>query len=124
MRRVLVTGSREWADWATLCRVLAEELRSGPIVVVHGDCSRGADAMAKRWCQINDIEQDPHPAQWDHLGKSAGFRRNVLMVRLGADVCHAFVEGESKGTRHTVKLAKKAGIPTIIHKAHSALNYS
>lgn len=84
-------------------------------VIVHGDCPRGADAIAKALAIQWEVTQEAHPADWS-LGKPAGFIRNKLMVDLGADVCLAFVKDNSKGATHTINLAQKAGIPTKIYR--------
>lgn len=127
MRRVLITGSRDWDDWATLSAALTEEWnavewRHGSftqkdVVFVHGDCPTGADRMADGWCFRMDIEPERHPADWDRYGKAAGFVRNAGMVDLGADVCLAFIKNESKGATMTAELALKAGIPLKVWTA-------
>lgn len=132
--RVLVTGSRDWDDYQAVKDALNGEYfrdgRSpyGPMIVVHGACGRGADAMADaatrqmmaegRWAA-----PEPHPADWDAEPKRAGFIRNAEMVALGADVCLAFVAPCAKagcrngnphgshGATHCAVLAEKAGIP-------------
>lgn len=113
--RLLITDSRQWTDRTELERVLwAQWLNcDSPMTIVHGDCPRGADRMAREWCeQWPAISEERHPADWDTYGKSAGYRRNSEMVSLGADLCIAFVvPGKSKGTQHTIDLARKAGIP-------------
>lgn len=116
-KRVLVTGSRTWTDHDVVRDALVKARwdASGPIVVVHGACPSGADAIAAWWCRQFDhldIAQEPHPADWDSLGKRAGFARNAEMVALGADVCLAFIVDNSRGASHTADLAEKAGIPT------------
>ena len=113
--RILVTGSREWGD--------AQELRFALIraatpylpaaVVVHGACPTGADAMAAEWAADMGVPTEPHPADWDRLGKAAGPARNAEMVALGADLCLAFFK-EGSGNRGTSDCAEKAlaaGIP-------------
>jgi hypothetical protein len=117
--RVLVTGSREWADRDLLERVLGAMLqRHRPLVIVHGKCGAGADMMAARWVAMVrrenfSVREEPHPARWDLLGKAAGHARNQEMADLGADVCLAFYwkGAENAGTSDCVARATAAGIP-------------
>lgn len=116
MRRVLVTGSRNYDDKSNLFDALADQYEPG-MIVVHGG-ARGADTLAGEWVKKMQtlgyqVVAEVHPADWDRHGKSAGVIRNQDMVDAGADVCLAFPEGESRGTRHCMKAAKKAGIPVI-----------
>jgi hypothetical protein len=117
--RVLVTGSRDWDDVATIGAAIEQAVIDAgerPVVIVHGDCPSGADWHADhyaRWmrgkgCRV-DVEQ--HPANWQINGKRAGFIRNAHMVNLGADLCLAFIRNSSRGATHTAHLAEKAGIP-------------
>ena len=116
--RILVTGSRTWTDRGQINGALDELLREHrSLVIVHGACSRGADALAVAWVMDRwtfaeaDVRHEAHPADWKRLGKRAGFVRNAEMVDLGADVCLAFIRNNSRGATHTANLAEKAGIP-------------
>lgn len=116
--RVLVTGSRTWTDYAAIHSALAG-LRYGHrkrrMVVVHGACPRGADQIAGAWVQQlrhPAVVEERHPADWEGLGKRAGYVRNAHMVGLGADLCLAFVRDGSRGATHCADLAEKAGILT------------
>lgn len=109
--RILITGSRDWADWNLLNNTLNEYANERDIVVVHGDCPRGADALAQKWVDYQRVRVERYPADWNAYGKAAGFRRNAEMVNLGADVCLAFIKNGSRGATHTANLAEKAGIP-------------
>lgn len=113
--RVLVTGSREWSDPNAARKMIADRLFDLPVdsVVVHG-AARGADRFAHQEAQKLGLLVEPHPADWERYGKSAGFRRNAEMVSLGADICLAFWNGKSNGTKHTIELAQKAGIPVEV----------
>lgn len=113
--RVLVTGSREWSDPNAARKMIADRLFDLPVdsVVVHG-AARGADRFAHQEAQKLGLLVEPHPADWERYGKSAGFRRNAEMVSLGADICLAFWNGKSNGTKHTIELAEKAGIPVEV----------
>lgn len=112
--RILVTGSRAWTDEQELRLALIAEsvprLKRG-IIVVHGACPTGADAMAAEWARNYGVWTEPHPADWDQFGKSAGLRRNAEMVNLGASVCLAFIRNGSRGATHCAGLAAEAGIP-------------
>ncbi len=88
--RILVCGSRRWADVGTIRLELAAawtELATtaGAPVLVHGGCPRGADRIAdilwRRW----GGQVETHPADWDRYGRGAGMRRNADMVAAGAD---------------------------------------
>lgn len=114
--RVLVTGSRDWADELTVEGALAMAVyQQVPAVIVHGACRTGADAIASRWTRnhrVIGLTEEAHPALWQWHGKAAGPRRNAEMVNLGADICLAFIKDGSRGASHTAALAEAAGIPT------------
>jgi len=137
--RVIVTGSRALSrDWADIDLVraaldLARWDAGGPMVVVHGACPTGADAIASWWVRGHqrcgnplELSEEPPPADWDRYGRAAGFRRNAEMVALGADLCLVFAlpcskpgcrkprPHDSHGTAHCAGLARRAGI-TIRH---------
>jgi hypothetical protein len=127
--RILVTGSRNWDDEELLRAVLTEEIQKAYAlsmrpVVVHGKNPRGADALAARLCARlgpDIVLEEPHPARWDALGKSAGHVRNAEMVALGAAVCLVFAmpcgnpgcarrgRHMSHGTAGCARLARKTG---------------
>lgn len=116
--RILITGSRSWSDKHVIAKALHDATyRVSPrdVVVVHGG-ARGADALAGAVAHEWEFDVEVHPADWDRHGKSAGPRRNDAMVSLGADICLAFPLGESRGTRHCMAAAEKAGIPVIVHE--------
>lgn len=125
--RVLVTGARDWQAEQTVWDALAEVLRrlkpGEALTVVHGDCPNGADRFASRWCRLPDspdehatVVEERHPADWNRLGKKAGMVRNAEMVKLGADVCLAFLTPASVGGKACAEMAEKAGIPVQYYR--------
>jgi hypothetical protein len=122
--RVLVTGSRDWDDYQTIADALdgigadPAAFRSDTLVVVHGACPSGADAMASTWVRsylpasAGHVAEERHPADWEAHGKGAGFRRNAQMVAASADRCLAFIKDGSRGASHCARLAEAAGILT------------
>lgn len=123
--RILVTGARDWphavdgfVDYA-LGALIARTVRSfGAVVVVHGDCPTGVDAIADQHALHspygNRVRSEAHPARWREHGKAAGPMRNAEMVALGADVCLAFPGPNSRGTLDCLNKAIAAGIATQV----------
>lgn len=68
------------------------------------------------------VEEERYPADWKRYGKSAGYRRNAEMVKLGADFYIVFILDESPGSTHTYDLAKKAGIETLKYSRSTPMN--
>lgn len=112
--RILVTGSRDWTNINTIDLALKKAiLYLGPhkdIILVSGACPTGADRIAERLWQGMGRTLELHPAEWDKHKKAAGFIRNAEMVKLGADICLAFIKNKSRGAGMTADLAGKAGI--------------
>ncbi|NLT55607.1 MAG: DUF2493 domain-containing protein [Actinomycetales bacterium] len=111
--RVLVTGSRTWIDTTAITTAL-DELHAvhGPrLVVVHGACPTGADAIAHTWAHTHGVPVETHPADWS-TGRSAGPARNAAMVATNPDTCLAFIRDHSTGATGCADLAEHAGIPT------------
>lgn len=132
--RILITGSRDWDDIHGILVAIREAAdgfnRDEPkqITLVHG-AAAGADSIAARWAMNLGWTVEEHPANWRNCGNNcgdnhyryrngypycprAGFVRNSEMVKLGADICLAFIKDSSKGASMTAELAEKAGIPT------------
>jgi len=118
--RLLVTGSRDWPDKLmvekTLDELVAFGMRlshAGDVVIVHGACPRGGDKMADDWALESGFAVEQYRANWNALGRSAGFIRNKQMVDLGADLCIAFIYNKSRGASSCADLAHRALIPVV-----------
>lgn len=115
--RVIVTGSRAWPDPLKVTEELTRlYLQHGPFTLIHGDCATGADAAAHHWYEVAGQAlgciEVRYPADWEQYGKRAGPIRNEQMMKeAGADLVLAFPLFDSRGTRHTIDLAREAGIP-------------
>jgi YspA, cpYpsA-related SLOG family len=114
--RILITGGRSWSDRETIMHALLEASRGvhwSEVTVVHGG-AKGADTIASELATGFGMKVEAHLADWQAYHKAAGPLRNQKMVDLGADVCLAFLQPNSKGTANCIEKAKKAGIKTII----------
>lgn len=118
-RVVLLTGSRDWTDAGLIRETLTRLNDTIPgLVIRHGDCPTGADAIAAQWCAANAVAQDPVPADWAAHGKAAGPIRNQAM--LDREPCPeayvAFHKGASRGTQDMVVRCEKAGIRGNVYR--------
>lgn len=114
--RILITGSRHWSDERAIESALLGATYNVPgdrITVVHGGAS-GADRLAGKLADEWGMNVEVHPAEWGKHGKAAGPIRNQKMVDLGADVCLAFPLADSRGTKHCMMVASRAGIPVRV----------
>lgn len=111
--RVIVAGSRTVQDYAFFRRQFIKYLQSlskGEVEVVTGRAPNGPDDMAYHFCQWDPYEPKPKmkefPANWDELGKSAGYIRNVDMANY-ANKLFAIHDGKSRGTEHMITTARE-----------------
>lgn len=87
------------------------------LIIVSGAARMGADRFAIEYCDDRGCKDilKKFPADWDNLGKSAGFIRNVEMAEY-ADELLLIWDGESNGSKHMTESMVKRGkyIRTII----------
>lgn len=111
MKHVLVVGSRTFNDYEQLAKVLDKVAEGYKKITIVSGGARGADALAKKYAKNKGFEYKEFPADWDKYGKSAGYRRNEEMQKFIAQFDDrkvvAFWDGVSKGTQHSIDLAKK-----------------
>jgi hypothetical protein len=140
---ILVTGSRDWGDYATILEALAAFEGQPDVVVRHGACSYldaktgeelSADMLADRAAKYLGFETDPMAADWKKYRNAAGPIRNMEMIKKQPkpNRCLAFgrlckgkngkpcqlVQGKhvSHGTRHCSIAAEKAEIEVVRYK--------
>jgi YspA, cpYpsA-related SLOG family len=113
--RILVTGSRDWTDFAAIVEALRDWKATDAVLVEGG--ARGADRLAATIWRAWGLTVEEHRADWDRHGRRAGYLRNQEMIAAGADVCLAFILDNSRGATHCANAAETAGIPTTRHRA-------
>ena len=96
----------------------------GKIRIVSG-VARRADQLGEQYAKVAGYEVSKFSADWDRLGKRAGYVRNAEMAKYAmADgnygVLIAFWDGKSKGTKHMIDLAKKSGLDVHIVRFDNA----
>lgn len=117
IHKLIVAGSRDFNDYHLLERELINLLRGKypkDVEIVCGG-ARGADSLGERFAKEKGCNIKYFMADWDGLGKKAGFVRNAEMGKYAND-CILFWDGVSKGTKHMYDLAIKYGIePKVIN---------
>ena len=103
-KTVAVVGGRDFTDYERMAKILNTVKYKVSSFVSGG--AKGADQLAERYATINRLDIKIFKPDWDTYGKKAGFLRNQHIVK-EADVVIAFWNGISKGTRHTIELAKE-----------------
>lgn len=111
--RVAIIGSRDFADLDAV-RAFVRGLPVDTVVVSGG--ARGVDRVAAAEAQRCGLTIVVYRADWIRYGRRAGYLRNVSIVEHAERVV-AFWDGASKGTRHTIEIARRAGTPVEIREA-------
>jgi hypothetical protein len=106
--RVLVCGGRSFDEWRKVHEAL---LAINPTVIIQGGAN-GADALARRWGQCNNVPVVTYEANWK-VGKKAGPERNAFMLKDSRpDIVVAFPGG--RGTSDMISKANAAGIRLVL----------
>lgn len=144
-RPIIVCGSRGLTDIAEVERAMeaARSLGYVPSRIITGGQTTldefgkvvgGADWLAVQWAQRLEIPVQVMPADWAKTGEpgavvrrgrygeydaAAGPRRNRKMAEVAAaegGACVAVWDGQSKGTRSMIGLARELHLPVYVHR--------
>ncbi len=113
--KIAVVGSRDYPNLEEVRQFVREQELT--TVIVSGG-ARGVDSVAVEEARKLRMPYEIYPADWNRYGRSAGFRRNQTIVD-AADEVIAFWDGKSRGTQHTISLAKAAGKPVRVVQGES-----
>jgi len=117
--RIMVTGSRTWKDFNALNYGLAEVWHrlGDPVdpLLVHGG-ALGVDRMSRDIWESRGWTCEEYKADWQGLGKKAGFVRNDEMLRSGIDHIVAFMDGPTPGTCDAFSKSYALGIPSSLYE--------
>lgn len=124
--RIIIAGSRDFNDYKLLKDSMRDILKNtalediNKIKIISGT-ARGADQLGERFAKQFKLEVVKFPADWDRYGKRAGYIRNEEMAKYAIQdynygMLVAFWNGESRGTKHMIDLAKKHGLEVHVVK--------
>lgn len=121
--KVIIAGSRftpgDRAAHARYTGACNDAMRTlsmiADVTEVISGAARGADRIGEEWAHRHGVLVRRMPADWDTYGKRAGFLRNESMARIpGVGLLVALWDGQSKGTRHMINIARECKIATWI----------
>ena len=110
MIRVAVVGNRNYANLERVSNFI-KSLPRGTVIISGG--ANGVDFSAEYQALMEQRPVFIFRPDWDKYGKAAGYMRNILIVD-NCDLVVAFWDYQSKGTKHTIDIAKEKGIPVYI----------
>ena len=115
-KRVLIAGSRSFTDYNKAKEYIdfciSNIRKENKIIIVSGG-ARGADLLGERYAMENGFKIERYLPDWETYGRSAGVRRNKIMVE-ASDYVICFWNGASKGTKSTVDFSRKLNRPLKI----------
>ena len=106
--KLSVIGSRTFENYEMLVNEILK-LNLNISSVISGG-AKGADTLAERWANENNIPIILYKPDWKKYGRAAGLRRNENIIE-SCDFCLAFWDGKSKGTKFSIDLCKKLKKP-------------
>jgi len=111
--KLIIAGSRDITDYNILLIALTKFDLHKKITQIISGTARGVDQLGELYAKNNDIPIKRMPADWNKYGRSAGYRRNEEMAKVG-DACLAIWNG-SQGTYHMINLAKQYKLLTYVY---------
>jgi hypothetical protein len=110
--KVAIIGSRDFPQLKLVAECV-DTLPAGTVVVSGG--ARGVDRQAEQRARTRGLEVLVIRANWALHGRKAGFLRNPEIVA-AADRVVAFWDGTSRGTAHSIAVARQAGKPVELFR--------
>ncbi len=106
--RIIIAGSRGITDTDLIFKqmnYLLRNLPDGAIIEIVTGLAKGVDTLALEYGIVSKFKTIGFPAEWDDYKLSAGYIRNNFMNWYGTHLV-AFWDGESKGTKSMIEMAK------------------
>lgn len=106
IKRVIIAGSRTFEDYELLCKKCDTYLSLLSDIEIVSGAANGADRLGEKYARSKGYPIKQFFANWDEYGKSAGYKRNEEMAKY-AHALIIFWDGQSRGSKHMIDLAKK-----------------
>ena len=106
--KIGIVGGRGFNDYESLKKELSKFIEENSIslnYIVSGG-AKGADTLAEKFATEMDVEMIVFKPDFEKFGRGAALARNTQIIQK-SDVVFAFWDGKSKGTEHSIMLAKR-----------------
>ena len=113
---LIIAGSRSFNDKDLMLeriKALEELGHINPSTTLICGMAKGADLMGREIFLRAGLAVRDMPAEWELIGRGAGYVRNESMARL-ADIALVFWDGVSPGTKHMISCMEKLGKPVYV----------
>lgn len=111
--KIAVVGSRSITDKDKIYKHLDFIMENEEVTEIISGGAKGVDSIAKQYALEHKLNYSEFLPDWNTYGKSAGYRRNKLIVE-ASDMVIAIWDGQSKGTLHSINLAKELNKDYVI----------
>lgn len=111
---ILICGGRDYASKDAIDYYMRRlvAMFGNNLVIHHGACPTGADALVDEWCQNNGVQVVRYPADWTSHGRAAGPIRNSDMLKAARPMmCVAFKGG--RGTADMISKCRSNGVYVV-----------
>lgn len=119
--RIIVAGTRTFSDYELLrnklddfISKLKQKYPDKQVVIITG-AAKGADQLGSFYARNHNIPLKEFQADWTTYGKAAGPIRNQQMLDYALHeipVLIVFWDGESRGTKNMMNIAKRHNVQT------------
>ena len=128
MIKVIIAGSRNFYDYdivedAVVSYFISHGILKENVEIISGG-ARGADKLGEQLAKSYELKLTVFPVQWDTYGKAAGMIRNQEMANYATKdsdkaILFAFWDGQSRGTKGMIDIARRCEMEVIINGGSS-----
>lgn len=114
--RIIIAGGRDFNDYDFLKKeasIFISEIDNGDHIEIVSGGAKGVDLLGEKFAEEKNLELIVFAADWKKFGRAAGPKRNAQMAKYATHLL-SFWNGESKGTKSMLTLAKKENLKVKI----------
>ena len=120
--RIVIAGGRDFNNYellkSTAETVIDTNKHNDEQITIVSGVAKGADTLGEQFAKEFGYNLKRFPADWDKIGKYAGYFRNEEMAKFASEedngMLIAFWDTQSRGTKHMIDMAKKYNLRTFI----------